>query len=73
MGMIKRKGSTRKVRHIELKAFFLLQWSVRPEVRLVQVVTSEMLADCLKKIQSTPNSVHLSRLGLDFRPTPEQI
>ena len=36
-GMIKRKGSTRKTRHIELKAFFLQQWSARAEVRLVQV------------------------------------
>ena len=45
LDMIQRKGSTRKTRHIELKAFFLQQWSARPEVRLVQVVTSEMLAD----------------------------
>ena len=47
LGMIKRKGSTRKMRHIELKAFFLQQWSARPEVRLVP----------------TPNSLHLSRHG----------
>ena len=59
LGMIKRKGSTRKTRHIELKAFFLEQWNARPEVRLVQVETSEMLADCLTKIQSTPNSTQL--------------
>ena len=52
--MIRRKGSTRKTRHIELKVFFSQQWSARPEVRLVQVATSEMLADCLTKIQSTP-------------------
>ena len=37
--------------------------SARPKVRLVQVETSEMLTDCLTKIQSTPNSAHLSRLG----------
>ena len=37
LGMIKRKGSTRQTRHIELKAFFLQRWSARPEVRLVQV------------------------------------
>ena len=41
LGMIKRKGSTRKTRHIELNAFFLQQWSERPEVRLVQVWTSD--------------------------------
>ena len=45
LGMIRRKGSTRKTRHIELNAFFPQQWSARPKVRLVQVVTSEMLAD----------------------------
>ena len=61
--VIKRKISTRKTRHIELKAFFL-QWSARPEVRLV-VEMSEMLADCLTKIKSTQNSIHLSRLRTD--------
>ena len=66
-GTIKRKGSTRKTRHIELKAFFLQQWSARPKVRLVQVGTSDMLAECLRKIQPTPHSVHLSRLGLDIK------
>ena len=73
LGFIKRKGSTPKTRHIELKAFFLQQWSARPEARRVQVGTSEMLADCLTKIQSTPNSVHLSRLGLEIRPSLELI
>ena len=68
LGMIKRKGPTRKTRHIELKAFFSQQWSARPEVRIVQVVTSEMLADCLTRIQSTPNSVHLSRPRLEINP-----
>ena len=43
--MIRRKGSTSKTKHIELKAFFLQQWSARPEVRLVHMGTSEMLAD----------------------------
>ena len=71
VGMIKRKGSTRKTRHIELKVFFLQQWSARPEVRLVQVGTSEMLA--ATKIHSTPNSIHLSRLELDIKSSLEQI
>ena len=31
LGMIKRKGSTRKTRHIELKAFFLQQRATRSE------------------------------------------
>ena len=72
LGMIKRKGSTCKTRHIELKAFFWQQWSARPEVRIVQVVTSEvtseMVADCLTRIQSTPNSVHLSRPIFEINP-----
>ena len=71
LAMIKRKGSTRKTRHIELKAFFLQQWSARPEERLVQVGTSEMLADCLTKIQSTSNPVQLSKLGLEITSSPE--
>ena len=73
LGMIRREGWTHKTRHIELNAFFLQQWSARPEVRLVQVGTSEMLADCLTKIQSTQNSVHLSNLGLEIKSSPEQI
>ena len=72
-GMIQRKGSTRKTKHIDLKAFFLQQWSARPQVRLVQVGTSEMLSDCQTKIHSTANSIHLSRLGLEIKSSPEQI
>ena len=60
LGMIKRKGSTRKTRHIELKAFFSQHWSARPEVRLVQVGTCEMLAVFFLR-----HSRHLSRLELD--------
>ena len=63
LGMIKRKGPTRKTRHIELKVFFLQQWSARPEVRLVRVRTSEMLADFLTKGAVD----HLSRLGLEIK------
>ena len=65
LGMIKRKGSTRKTRHIELKAFILQQWSsARPKVRLVQVETSETLADGVTKIEPTPNSIYLEiRIG----------
>ena len=73
LGLIMRKGWTRKTRHIDLKEFFSQQWSARPEVRLVQVGTSEMLADCLTTIQSTPNSVHLSKPGLEIEPSPELI
>ena len=65
LGMIQRK--------VELNAFFLQQRSARPQVRLVQVETSEMLADCLTKIQSTPSSVHLSRLGLEIKYSLQQI
>ena len=70
LGMIKCKGSTRKPRHIELKAFFLQRWNARPEVSPVQVRTSETLADGFTQIQSTPNSVHLSRLGLQVTSSP---
>ena len=73
LGMIRRKGSTRKTGPMELRAFFLQQWSARPQVRLVQVGTSEMLADCLTEVQSTPNSVHLSKLGLEIKSSPKLI
>ena len=69
LGMIRRKGLIRETGHMELKAFLLQQWSARPEVRLVQVGTSEMLADCLTKIQSTPNSIHNSRSS-DWKSNP---
>ena len=60
VSMIKRKRSTRKTRHIELKAFS------------VQVRTDEMLADCLTNVPK-PNSIHLSRLGLEIEPVPAQF
>ena len=56
LSMIQRKRSTRKTRHIELKALFLPQWSARPEVRRVQVKTDEMLVDRRTTVQSTPTS-----------------
>ena len=40
---------------------------------LVQMGTSEILADCLTNMQSTPNSIHLSRLGLGINSGREQI
>ena len=63
LGMIKRKGSTRKTRHMELKAFFLQQWSARPRVSFVQGRTSELLAVCFTKIHWTSNTV-LNRFEL---------
>ena len=70
LGMIKRKGSTRKTRHIELKAFFRQQWCARPEVRLVQVGTSEVLADCLTKIVDTKFDTSLeARFGNQIQPS----
>ena len=73
LGVLWRKGSTRKTRHIELKAFFLQQMECATKNEFVQVGTSEMLADCLTKIQSTTNSVHLSELGLEINSSPELI
>ena len=73
LGMIQRKGSTRKTRHIELKAFSLQQWNARPEVRLTKVGTSEMFGDCLTKTPSKPNSHHLSKLGSVVEPSPAMI
>ena len=67
LGMIKRKGTTRKTRHIEFKAFFLQQWSVRPEMRLVQVETNDMLADCSKDTVDTKFGTPLeTRIGFEL-------
>ena len=57
VSVTKRNGSTRKPRHIELKAFFLQQWRARQEMRLVQVKTDDMLADCLTKVQTALTSI----------------
>ena len=68
LGLIRREGWTHKTRHIELNAFLLatMERTTRSET-CVQVGTSEMLGDCLTKIQSTQNSVHLSKLGLEIQ------
>ena len=70
LGVIRRKASTRKTRRIELKAFFLQQLSARPKMSFVQAGTSEMPADCPTKTQSTPNSAHLSKIGLEIKSSP---
>ena len=68
LSLIKRKGPSRKTTHIELKAFFLQRWSTRPEVRLVQVETSEMPADCLTKVR--PKKIRSISRDSDWRSHP---
>ena len=63
IGIVRRKGSSRRTRHVELKAFFLQQWAQRPLVQVVKVGTSDMLADALTKVMSMPTD-HGVLLGL---------
>ena len=63
IGIVRRKGSSRRTRHVELKAFFLQQWAQRPLVQVVKVGTSDMLADALTKVMNMPTD-HGTLLGL---------
>ena len=50
---MRRHSRSRKTRHIELRAFFPQPRSARPEVRLVQIGTSDMFADCRHQFRYT--------------------
>ena len=63
LGVIKRKGASRRTRHIEVRGFFLQDVLRRDGHKAVKISSQEMLADCLTKICNPPEE-HLKKLGL---------
>ena len=64
LGFVKRKGSSRRTRHVDTKVYFMQTWAMEPGHRILKVHgDSQQFADCLTKI-TTPREAHRKALGL---------
>ena len=66
LGFVKRKGASRRIRHVDTKVYFLQAWAMEPGAtyRILKVHgNSQQVADCLAKIM-TPRTAHRKALGL---------
>ena len=64
LGFVKRKGASRRTRHVETKVYFMQAWAMEPGQRILKVHgDSQQVADCLT-ILMTPQAAHRRALGL---------
>ena len=64
LSFVKRKGASRRTRHVDTKVFFLQAWAMEPGQRILKVHgDSQQVADCLTKI-TTPRAAHRKAIGL---------
>ena len=64
LGFVKRKGASRRTRHVDTKIYFVHVWAMEPGQRILKVHgDSQQVADCLTKIM-TPRAAHRKALGL---------
>ena len=64
VGFVKRKGASRRTRHVHTKVYFMQAWAMQPGQRIVKVHgDSQQVSDCLTKIV-TPQAAHRRALGL---------
>ena len=64
LGFVKRKGASRRTRHVDTKVYFMQAWVMEPGQRIMKVHgDSQQVADCLTKI-TTPQAAHRRTLGL---------
>ena len=64
LGFVKRKGVSRRTRHVDTKVYFMQAWAMEPGHRILKVHgDSQQVADCLTKIM-TPQAAHRRALGL---------
>ena len=64
LGFVKRKGASRRTRHVDTKVYFMRAWAVEPGQRILKVHGNrKQVADCLAKIV-TPRPAHRKALGL---------
>ena len=61
LGFVKRKGASRRTRHVDTKVSFMQAWAMEPGQRILKVhVNSQQVADCLM----TPQAAHRRVLEL---------
>ena len=59
LGFVKRKGASRRTRHVDTKVYFMQAWAMEPGQRILKVHgDSQQVADCLTKIM-TPRAAQL--------------
>ena len=64
LGFVKRKGASRRTRHVDTKVYFSQAWAMEPGQRILKIHgDSQQVADCLTKI-TTPRAAHRKALGL---------
>ena len=63
LGLVKRKGASRRTRHVDTKVYFMQAWAIEPGQRILKIHgDSQQVADCLTKI--TTRAAHRKALGL---------
>ena len=64
LGFVKRKGASRRTRHVDTKVLSMQASAMEPGQRILKVYgDSQQVADCLTKI-TTPRAAHHKALGL---------
>ena len=64
LGFVKRKGASRRTRHVDTKVYFMQAWAMELGQRILKVHgDSQQVADCLTKI-TTPQAAHRRALCL---------
>ena len=64
LGFVKRKGASRRTRHVDTKVYLMQAWAVEPGQRILKVHgDSQQVADCLTKIMIF-RAAHRNALGL---------
>ena len=61
---VKRKGASRRTRHVDTKVYFMQAWAMEPGQRILKIHgDSQQVADCLTKI-TILRAAHRKALGL---------
>ena len=64
LGFVKRKGASRRTRHVDTKVYFMQAWAMEPGQHILKVHgDSQQVADYFTKI-TTPQAAHRRALGL---------
>ena len=64
LGFLKRKGASRRTRHVDTKVYFMQAWTMEFGQRTLKMHgDSQQVADCLTKI-TTPRAAHRKALAL---------
>ena len=63
ISILKRKGSSRRTKRIELKVFFLQAYCQLKHVKIMKYGTEDMLSDSLTKVMTMPKH-HVKKCGL---------